>query len=1268
MEKNKPPFLLLVFAGYGNESDHKLDLLDRERKDVEALLESAVEKELCAYKSIASAEVADVRKALDKHGNELTVFHYAGHASAYDLFLRQFSDGREERADPAVLAQYLRRRAPNLQLVVLNGCCTAQQAKHYLGTGIPLVIGTSTLVEDDLALAFSRIFYEQLAAGASFQSAYESFLFERNKLTEAGKPRGLLIDAPAEEEKWALYPTNGAEYFKNLSLPAIAGNCLSFLPDLPTNIHFPPSPYKGLLRFERADARVFFGRSCLIKKIHEALERPNAPAASPLLLLYGQSGVGKSSLLRAGVLPYFEEGYQTEIFARPARGRLVRGLLEQFGVADAAGLHQSWRAREAAANEPILLFVDQVEEVYTTPGSQPAEEMRAFAELLRELLSEPGRIRGKVVLSFREDYLAAVRSDLESVLTWAFQEIRVKRLGVDQVREVVQGLNPRLVADGQPQNSYGIEVTDELAAALARDLSRDASSPVATALQVLLQKFWEETTTERKTQDRVSFDLPLYERVATSGNWIEEFFTEQLADLATVQPKQVASGLVLDLLHYLVTDRVTAAVKPTAMLRERYRQHPPEEIDGLVHELKARALLSDGPAEKEKSVRLTHDVLAGVVNKQYNQSTAPGQLARRLLLSRQATGVGQGTYNKQELALLDAGTDGMPAFSREETATIDASRITVGREKIRRLTRTAGAVFALFLIAAMGWWIRGSSEDDEVRGKLAAADQLAEIDPAEAARGLAVAYRDNPRPEYREKLRDLYHGHIFSTPVSSTGLDLQRVDLFTSSPDGKYFALTDAESFSVKVYVERDGQLELFRELTGPENQLLDLRFGSNTSIVGGGTDFVVHYWDFQNTTESEKYERGDGKRQNPFKLVDASHKDYLVGVDSGNRTFWWRQGETKQGNILESSFPLGVTDIMLRPGSDFVLAATPRGTIQWDLTTGESKIVNTTTQASIRLDEKSQRFVAFGGTTLSWWNQLAAVTKEEVESPNGAAITDVQLAANGNLIVFAAGKDIFLLPPIPGAEPTVLKGHKQDVRHFALAADGRSLLSLSGGEKGGLRRWQHFLDSPLPAYQHPGFAGLSQLTFSPDTTQFLVGDRRGIISRGKVRGEGEAFVVDKRYSIHADATVTVLEYLTQDEVISAGGDRCVKIWTANTGVVQDSIVLPGPVENVFVISQEQMLVTTQDTFAFLWDRQERTLKHLPGHLQPITGILAISDQYVTAGMDGRLLFHDPAFARPPDSIPHPGRLLTGLARQPAGERWVVTTGRDTAYLYDKNQ
>jgi WD40 repeat protein len=172
------------------------------------------------------------------------------------------------------------------------------------------------------------------------------------------------------------------------------------------------SPYPGLASFTEKDASVFFGREAEVKALWERIR------SRQLLAVIGPSGAGKTSFVRAGVIPARPRGWGavwTTPGPRPAlnlsqalvpelagdteaMSDLLRGIAEvtESGASErVVAAARRWRTRHGEA----LLVLDQFEELFTL--SAPETQAR-FAALLARLVEDAGV---HVLLSLRDDFL-----------------------------------------------------------------------------------------------------------------------------------------------------------------------------------------------------------------------------------------------------------------------------------------------------------------------------------------------------------------------------------------------------------------------------------------------------------------------------------------------------------------------------------------------------------------------------------------------------------------------------------------------------------------------------------------------------------------------------------------------------------------------------------------------------------------------------------------------------------------------------------------------
>ena len=187
-------------------------------------------------------------------------------------------------------------------------------------------------------------------------------------------------------------------------------------------------PYAGLGAFQEADADRFFGRSREIAALMARVQD------RPVVAVVGPSGVGKSSFVRAGVLPALKRSGEawTSLVVRPGRTPLatLASLIATLGATTSPGsiaaeVRQEQdllarlkaepgfagavlRAHARRQGRHVVLFVDQFEEIYTLVPD--ARERLAFTACLAAI-ADDAAAPVRLVLSIRSDFLDRVSED-----------------------------------------------------------------------------------------------------------------------------------------------------------------------------------------------------------------------------------------------------------------------------------------------------------------------------------------------------------------------------------------------------------------------------------------------------------------------------------------------------------------------------------------------------------------------------------------------------------------------------------------------------------------------------------------------------------------------------------------------------------------------------------------------------------------------------------------------------------------------------------------
>jgi WD40 repeat protein/DNA-binding SARP family transcriptional activator/class 3 adenylate cyclase/tRNA A-37 threonylcarbamoyl transferase component Bud32 len=262
------------------------------------------------------------------------------------------------------------------------------------------------------------------------------------------------------------------------------------------------NPYKGLRPFMEADARDFFGRRELTARLSARLT--DAVAGGRFLAVVGPSGSGKSSVVRAGLVPAVRHGaiggrtdvFVAEMLPGPHPIEELEAALLRVTVGSAVGLRERLESGSRGLVDAVdvalspgaelLLLVDQFEEVFTLTRDEREREM--FLEQLRVAAVDP-ESRLHVVVTLRADFYdrPLVYPRLGELL--ANRTEAVPALTPDELEQAIRG----------PAEEVGVHPEPGLVAQMIADVS---DQPGALPLvQYALTELFERRDGDRMTSE-----------------------------------------------------------------------------------------------------------------------------------------------------------------------------------------------------------------------------------------------------------------------------------------------------------------------------------------------------------------------------------------------------------------------------------------------------------------------------------------------------------------------------------------------------------------------------------------------------------------------------------------------------------------------------------------------------------------------------------------------------------------------------------------------
>jgi WD40 repeat protein len=939
-------------------------------------------------------------------------------------------------------------------------------------------------------------------------------------------------------------------------------------------------PYKGLTYYTEQDAQFFFGRERERQVITANL------TASRLTILYGESGVGKSSLLRAGV-------------AHRLSGRAARRLAEDRPPEFVPVVFSAWRDDPVAglraavrdAIEPytadgpllddsvddlrrilalgadgvrgtLLLILDQFED-YFLYHARSAEDV--FADAFPRAVKDTS-LRVHFLIGIREDAYAQLDQFKGKIPNLFDNYLRIQHLTRDAAQSAVEKpieelnrqnenetrpieIEPALVEAVLDQVRAGVVVLGPAGEGKVETngASRSEQRIEAPYLQLVLEKLWFE---EMRQKSRV-LRLETLERLGGADRIVKQHVDSALATLSDGE-----RDLAANVFRQLVT-RGGTKIAHTASDLADFAEVKPDRLTPLLEKLSAE------PARILRPVAAPPDQSDGLRYEIYHDVLGP--------------------------AILDWRT----------RQTLRAKEDEARRERARaRKFRTVALVAGVLALVASALAVLAWDQQRTARSKRLAAEAIAlmAVDPA-ASVGLASEALDvKDTKEAEDTLRRALSASHLRLVLSG---HRDWVTDASFSPDGTRV-----------VTASEDGTARVWRAASGRTLQVL--RHGDRVNIASfspdgtyvatGADDRLARVWDSRTGREVARLRTGDDVLSTVF---TADSGTVLVGGADGAIRLWrWRDGTQsvitrlrRAGRRSGGSPPgsaVGVERVVLvrAAPSPLLLVVADDGTVRM-LTSSGKEIGRITGQGEVTsaaIDPSSSRVLIglANGTAQMWTFSRKGIgspfTFRSLLGGHAGPVTDVAFSPDGH-VGLTAGEDGSVKIWEPSLERVLLElhGHSDAVTSAQFRPSGGEIVTSSAD--GTARIW---------AWPDPGTVELRGHGYAVNAAHFSRDGRR-VVTAGATEPQHPAQVIlwsargTKEFALSKNDW-----YGVADAAFDKAGDKIVIATRSGQVQVYDSRS-PGPplltrkisdveLTSVAVSPDGQTIATTAaDKTAALW-------------------------------------------------------------------------------------
>lgn len=996
------------------------------------------------------------------------------------------------------------------------------------------------------------------------------------------------------------------------------------------------NPYRGLESFETRHSQFFFGREEVIADLEQQVNSDRQ-----LTVVLGISGSGKSSLVKAGLIPALQtkqtNKWQILPPMRPGNNpysSLARTLsllnrnLQLLGK-DTAILNdrlkdepnqfiaaiKTWSQQNP--QKRLLLSIDQFEELVTlakpnNSSEAEKESWQGFMELFANILDQCPQIT--LILTLRSDFEPRfLTSALQS--QWTNARFIVRAMRPDELREAVEKPATAMALYFEPANLVDrlVDEVSQMPGALP------LLSFTLSEMYVNLHRAWLEEGEEDRA---LKVDANFSQQGGVAGS-LTRRANEEYTTLPDEQHRATMRRVILRMIEIQGGESVKRRVLKPELIYPDNEEN--QRVEGVLNSLITTRLIITGKEAESDLIYYepAHDFLVKGWDKLQDWLQQEEQ-QDSLILQRLLTPAAFDWQLRAKSRLflwnanprLDLLNQTLNSennwFNQVETEFVKSS---IARKKLNSRLRWGGAVATIAILSTISVLALLGQRSAKI-GQSTAAKQSARVnlstdnsldamlDSLRAAKTLKHQLLAIFKPN--SQLEQQIRGTLQWSFLHVKELNRMQGDTVPArsifNPQGNLIASAE-ESGTIRLWTLEGKE---YKSWQGDTQRVWNVAFSPERDLLASSSETgIIRLWDLEGQ-EINNWQAHSGR----FRTIDFSGDGKLIatgGGEDGTLALWNFQGKLVRRWQADST---RVKTVDFSPDGQLVISAGKDNNIRlWSL---QGQLLRQFPVHAWRvIFSPNGNFFASAGDdgVVKVWNrnyqQIGSWQADEQRLWNIAFSTD------GRYIASAGEDGVAKVWNLEGEKVAEFIGHIGPVRSVSFSQDDNSLAS--SGDDGTTRLWS-LEDRELDSWQGDSREVLDGV-FSPDGTLVASSGKSGII---KLRNREENRLVE--FPQQNDA-ISSLDFDPESNMLaSASQDGMVKIWDLEGNFLQSTVTGISSLSTVVFSPNGKMFATSgEDDIIKLWNLQGEAVAELSGHQNSIYDLSFSPDGnfIASAGEDG---------------------------------------------------